>query len=231
MSSDYIYYVYAYIRSHDTKVAKAGTPYYIGKGKNKRAWNKHSNVKRPDDKSKIIILEQNLSEIGAFALERRMIEWYGREDIDVGGILRNKSEGGYYPGKLFHTEETKKMMVKTRIQNGTSARSKTCRDKISKAHKGKKKSEAHKKTLSIVWTELAKEKCKQEKMNILVLLPDGSRIHIQNRYEKVCFQNQYGIVADVFRYIMVNNKQKLRNPCKGMRIIDLDNFILIPNTN
>jgi hypothetical protein len=84
-------YVYAYIRRHDSKTAKAATPYYIGKGVGRRAIAKH-HVSIPDD-DKIVIISEGLSEIWAIALERWLIRWYGRKDIGT-GILHNKTDGG-----------------------------------------------------------------------------------------------------------------------------------------
>jgi hypothetical protein len=87
------YYVYAYIRSKKSSNGDAGTPYYIGKGKGRRAWEKHIGIPVPFERSFVVILESNLTELGALSIERRMISWYGRIDIGT-GILRNKTDGG-----------------------------------------------------------------------------------------------------------------------------------------
>lgn len=104
-----IYYVYAYIRSSN------GTPYYIGKGKGNRAFKRHTSISVPKDKTKIVFLETNLSEIGALAIERRMIRWWGRKDQNS-GVLLNITDGG--EGVSNPSEETRKKISANRIYGG-----------------------------------------------------------------------------------------------------------------
>lgn len=114
------YYVYAYLRKSDC------TPYYIGKGKGQRAWAKDHNVRVPEDPKRIIILESGLTDVGALAIERRMIRWYGRKDIGT-GILRNISNGGDGCEGRILTQHTRKLIA---IANSKREWTDESRDKI-----------------------------------------------------------------------------------------------------
>jgi hypothetical protein len=101
------FYVYAYLRMN-------GTPYYVGKGKGRR-WKHHKKerVNTPLDLSRVIILEQNLTQTGALAIERRIIRWYGRKDLGT-GILHNKTDGGDGVSGTKHTPEHIQKAVEAR---------------------------------------------------------------------------------------------------------------------
>jgi hypothetical protein len=121
------FYTYAYLREDRT-------PYYIGKGKGKRAYRKYKGetIKPPKDKSRIIYLKQNLTEEEAFKHEIYMIAVLGRKDLGT-GILRNKSNGGEGPSGWVASEETRRKMGEA--QKGKTLSEET-RKKIGEALKG-----------------------------------------------------------------------------------------------
>jgi len=128
------YYVYAYLRED-------GSPYYIGKGSGKRAWDKgRYEVGKPTDPNRIIIVENNLTVTGSLALECWLIRWYGR--IDKGtGILRNQTDGGdggkgaEKGSKL--SDETKEKISKAHLGKTRQPMSEEAKKKLSESMKGK----------------------------------------------------------------------------------------------
>jgi site-specific DNA-cytosine methylase len=119
------FYTYAYLREDRT-------PYYIGKGTGRRIYSTNrKGLKPPKDKSRIILLKQNLTEAEAFKHEVYMIAVFGRIDLGT-GILHNRTNGG--EGASNPSEETKLRIVHSRFGY---THSKETRRKISEANKGR----------------------------------------------------------------------------------------------
>lgn len=121
-----VYYVYAHCKVSDSR------PFYIGKGKGKRAYSKRGRSsfwKRVTNKHDwyVSILHSNLSEQDALSKEIEIIAWYGRRDNGT-GILVNLTDGG----------------------ESTTNLSEHSRQKISEKAKGRKVSDDVKNRLSLL---------------------------------------------------------------------------------
>lgn len=115
-----IYYTYAYLRND-------GTPYYIGKGKNKRAYERKHNAFVPS-KDRILFLKKNLTEEKAFIHEIYMISIFGRKDLGT-GILYNLTNGGDGASGYVYTEEQRKKMGDLRRGKKRPRQSKIMKEK------------------------------------------------------------------------------------------------------
>jgi len=127
------FYIYEYLRSRASEHGPVGSPYYVGKGRHGRAFNKAHRVRPPKDKANIIFVAKNLAEDEAFQMEKELIAFYGRVAIGT-GCLQNLTDGG--EGHAGHSPS-----AETRIKLSKA---------VSLAKRGIKQSPEHRAALSKV---------------------------------------------------------------------------------
>ena len=130
------YYVYVYLRED----GHPPSPYYVGKGKDKRFQARHgrkytnNGYWNPPKEENIRFVKTNLTDAEAIELEKKLIKQYGRKDNNT-GILRNFTDGGEgSSGRLVKQETVEKIKAKL---IGRKASPETCA-KISESMKGEK---------------------------------------------------------------------------------------------
>jgi NUMOD3 motif len=121
------FYTYIWLRED-------GTPYYVGKGKGKRAFIRGSHHLRPPEDCTRILIFPMMSEGEAVDSEIALIELFGRKDLGT-GCLRNFTNGGEGVSGLHHA-----ILTRVRMSKAAQGRrmSLNCRLKISQALAGNK---------------------------------------------------------------------------------------------
>ena len=117
---DTIYYTYAYLRID-------GTPYYIGRGKDRRAFQQSGHFVKVPPRDRILMLKTGLSHEESIKHEIYMIKVFGRKNNGT-GILRNYTDGGEGIVGFVFSEES--------------------RAKMSRSHTGKKANSSHRANIS-----------------------------------------------------------------------------------
>jgi len=122
------YYVYCHRNPLTNEI------FYIGKGKNQRAYNSQSRGKHWKNYVKkngipiVEILYKNLNEEQSLIIEKEMIDKLGRKDLGLGKLI-NETDGGDGISGLKHNDETKEKIKLSRIGKPSNNKGKTWKQK------------------------------------------------------------------------------------------------------
>ena len=197
-----IYYVYTYNRED-------GTPYYVGKGKGRRAYTSHRSVHVPKDRSRIVFLYENMTEAEAHAKEIELIALYGRKDNGT-GILRNLTDGGEGTSGAIVSEETKakrSAALKGKLTGEKNpfygkTHSDETKKRLSQIHLGKVyKTEEQIKQ----WVETVAKKPKSEEHKKNILQASQALMDAMTKAKADDFITQLQFGEDAFRRIIIVN--------------------------
>lgn len=137
------FYVYIHRKQSNGEV------FYVGKGKNKRAWSKdgrtdywHRVVKKHGLVVEIVL--SGLQEWYAFELETDLIALYGRKDLNEGCLI-NMADGGEGASGVIATDDARAKISASRMGMVFSEEH---RQNLSKAHAGKVLTESTKAKMS-----------------------------------------------------------------------------------
>lgn len=131
-----MFYTYVWLREKNGTFPK-GTPYYVGKGKEKRGLSSKDHRHKCPSKENIRI-QYWPDEATAFAYEMYLVDFYGR--IDQGtGCLRNMTDGGENPPSAKGIKRSEEFCRGIAERTKGLKRSKEAREKMRAAKLGKKR--------------------------------------------------------------------------------------------
>lgn len=170
---DPVYYVYYFLREEDDSIGKAGTPYYVGKGKGNRITRPRKQGV-PTNPSYRVKIAENLTELQAHCIEKIHIALWGRYDLGQ-GILLNFTDGGDGVSGRRNSMETRlkmslsakkrmadpKAKAMVRASNSNREITESTRKKMGRSMRGKNHSIESKKSMSIAqkqkWRKISTE--------------------------------------------------------------------------
>lgn len=193
------YYVYGHY------IPESETPFYIGKGHSKRAWDvRNRNFWWNNIVNKygleVKVLYENLTEDEAFSIEKQLITEFGRRDKDS-GCLVNLTDGGEGSSGLIYTEEIKKAIYNDKWRQGVlrgaekrkndpiwrENKIKSCKELAKRKDWREKMKQVSKDPVRIEKQKISMDKYKKE---VTLISPTGEIVHVRGIKE---FARSHGL--------------------------------------